>query len=118
MPVPLPDQNVFVSYNFEANYNMPNVPADSVPGPINRLKLNPKYPAVEENGDASSDDLVARKLKDTDADADDVENEENVETTTLLSDDEEHDIHRRSLLNKIIFTRVGVYHLIENRLNA
>lgn len=34
--VPLHDlegQNVFVSYNFEANYNMPNQPEDSFPGP-------------------------------------------------------------------------------------
>ena len=30
----LPDQNVFVSYNFEGNYNMPNIPADSVPGKL------------------------------------------------------------------------------------
>lgn len=38
VPVLLPDHNVFVSYNFEANYNMPNVPADSVPGPLVRVK--------------------------------------------------------------------------------
>lgn len=37
IPVPLPDQSVFVSYNFEANYNMPNIPADSIPGPLIRV---------------------------------------------------------------------------------
>lgn len=40
VPVPLEDQNVFVSYNFEANYNMPNIPADSIPGPLIRVSLN------------------------------------------------------------------------------
>lgn len=28
----LPYQNVFVSYNFESNYNMANIPADDIPG--------------------------------------------------------------------------------------
>lgn len=45
VPIPLPQQNVFVSYNFEGNYNMANIPADSFPGPLNRvrLKLLPKF---------------------------------------------------------------------------
>lgn len=30
----LPYQNAFVSYNFESNYNMPNIPADDFPGLI------------------------------------------------------------------------------------
>lgn len=33
----LPYQNAFVSYNFEANYNMANIPADDFPG---LLQLN------------------------------------------------------------------------------
>ncbi|CAO1440459.1 unnamed protein product [Diamesa serratosioi] len=37
IPLSLPNRNVFVSYNFEANYNMPNIPSDSFPGPIKRL---------------------------------------------------------------------------------
>lgn len=47
IPVPLEEQNVFVSYNFEANYNMPNVAPDSFPGKIDRwtvkfqLELDP-----------------------------------------------------------------------------
>lgn len=36
IPVPLPSQSVFVSYNFEANYNMPNAAPDSFPGKIDR----------------------------------------------------------------------------------
>lgn len=37
VPVAVPDLNVFVSYNFEANYNMPNIAADSIPGPLVRV---------------------------------------------------------------------------------
>lgn len=37
VPVALPDQSVFVSYNFEANYNMPNIPADAISGPLIRV---------------------------------------------------------------------------------
>lgn len=40
IPVPLPDQSVFVSYNFEANYNMPNIPADAISGPLQRVRLS------------------------------------------------------------------------------
>lgn len=29
LPLSLPGRNVFLSYNFEANYNMPNQPGDS-----------------------------------------------------------------------------------------
>lgn len=29
LPLALPGRNVFLSYNFEANYNMPNQPGDS-----------------------------------------------------------------------------------------
>lgn len=32
IPLNLPGRNVFLSYNFEANYNMPNQAADSFPG--------------------------------------------------------------------------------------
>lgn len=39
VPVPLPDQNVFVSYNFEGNYNMPNIAPDSIPGPLVRVSF-------------------------------------------------------------------------------
>lgn len=39
IPLGLPHQNVFFSYNFEANYNMPTSATDIVPGPLDRLKL-------------------------------------------------------------------------------
>uniref|UniRef100_A0A1B0CF03 Uncharacterized protein n=1 Tax=Lutzomyia longipalpis TaxID=7200 RepID=A0A1B0CF03_LUTLO len=38
-PLILPHRNVFVSYNFEGNYNMPTNVTDIVPGPLNRLDL-------------------------------------------------------------------------------
>lgn len=109
MPVPLPDQNVFVSYNFEANYNMVQFPNDSFPGPLRRVKLQDTYPATQLDGEASPDDIVARKLS-----SDEVE----VETTTLPSEENDHDRNKRSFLNKIIFTRVGIYRMIESRLKA
>lgn len=36
IPLGLENRNAFVSYNFEANYNMPNQPEDSYPGAIIR----------------------------------------------------------------------------------
>ncbi|XP_059621823.1 uncharacterized protein LOC132265261 [Phlebotomus argentipes] len=39
VPLILPQRNVFVSYNFEANYNMPTTAADVIPGPLKRLDL-------------------------------------------------------------------------------
>jgi hypothetical protein len=39
IPVPSDNLNVFVSYNFEANYNMPNLAQDSVPGPLVRVRM-------------------------------------------------------------------------------
>ncbi|XP_055706866.1 uncharacterized protein LOC129803954 [Phlebotomus papatasi] len=39
IPLDLPHRNVFVSYNFEANYNMPTRASDLVPGPLVRLDL-------------------------------------------------------------------------------
>lgn len=112
VPVPLPDQNVFVSYNFEANYNMVQYPNNSFPGPLLRVNLNDKYPETKLNSDASPDDVVARKLSDHS------QIEEEIETTTIFDNENEHERNQRSLLSKIIFTRVGVYRLIESRLYA
>lgn len=38
IPLGLENRNVFVSYNFEANYNMPTSAPDLVPGPLKRLE--------------------------------------------------------------------------------
>lgn len=39
VPLKIPNRNIFMSYNFEANYNMPTSSSDIVPGPLDRLKL-------------------------------------------------------------------------------
>lgn len=39
VPLNLPHHNVFVSYNFEANYNMPTAATDISPGVFQRLQL-------------------------------------------------------------------------------
>ncbi|GAB0088582.1 hypothetical protein DMENIID0001_030390 [Sergentomyia squamirostris] len=39
IPLIIPHRNVFVSYNFEANYNMPTVASDLIPGPLDRLEI-------------------------------------------------------------------------------
>lgn len=43
IPVPTDNLNVFVSYNFEGNYNMPNLAQDSVPGPLVRVRIEKFY---------------------------------------------------------------------------
>uniref|UniRef100_A0A1B0CF02 Secreted protein n=1 Tax=Lutzomyia longipalpis TaxID=7200 RepID=A0A1B0CF02_LUTLO len=39
IPLIIPNRNVFVSYNFEANYNMPTMASDLIPGPLDRLEI-------------------------------------------------------------------------------
>lgn len=98
---------------------MPNIPSDSVPGPLVRLKLNEKYPAVDPNVDASYSDVVARDMKKTDEDAVAVDE---AETTTFPPDEQdesERQIMKRDIpIFKTIFTRVGIYTMIESRMNA
>lgn len=111
MPVTdLEDQNVFVSYNFEANYNMPNVPNDSFPGPIKRIPgfLN-QIQNVNVKADSDYTDVIARKLEE------DLELEE---TTAIPAESEKAETVKRSLDEKEVFTRRGAYRLIENRLHA
>lgn len=39
IPVSDDENNLFVSYNFEINYNVVNTAPESIPGPLKRLKL-------------------------------------------------------------------------------
>ncbi|XP_059621789.1 uncharacterized protein LOC132265228 [Phlebotomus argentipes] len=39
VPIDLRYRNVFLSYNFEANYGMPEEAADYIPGPLERLEI-------------------------------------------------------------------------------
>lgn len=73
-PVANSENNLFVSYNFEINYNVVNTASESFPGPLKRLKLASKG---------------ARKFQ-----------------KSFTS------------VNKLVATRTGVYHVIENILNA
>lgn len=98
---------------------MANLPADGFPGPLNRLQLTDKYPATIQGGDATYNDIIARNMKNgNDEDEDFVD-----ETTTEAPSDEDEktkNIEKRSMSDsiRIIFTRVGVYTMIESRLDA
>ncbi|KAG5670637.1 hypothetical protein PVAND_000885 [Polypedilum vanderplanki] len=100
------DRNVFVSYNFEANYNMPNIPSDSVPGPILRWKLGSTYEDLSPKPDATPDDSIARNFN---------ENSTQIETTTRSENEVRK---RRNLADSMFTTRKGIYRLIESRLKA
>lgn len=39
LPLGLEHHNIFYSFNFEANYNMPTSAPDIIPGPLKRLEL-------------------------------------------------------------------------------
>ena len=73
-PVADAENNLFVSYNFEINYNVVNTAPESFPGPVKRLKLDGK-----------------------------VERSSNKGSTNV---------------NKVVATRIGVFRVIENVLNA
>lgn len=116
VPLNLKGRNVFLSYNFEANYNMPNQPSDSVPGPIVRFPgLVPQNTKVDPNADASPDDIILRRsfIKDE-------------EVTALPADDEVDEateaeiesIDKREAADNLVLSRKGVYRVLESRLNA
>jgi hypothetical protein len=108
------DRTVTVSYNFEANYNMPNIPSDSVPGvPWVRWKLGSNYEntSVNPNGDANPDEAIARSLK---------KGSESSERSngTVTDETEKLKMRKRSALDSLILTRKGVYRLLESRITA
>lgn len=105
------DRNVFVSYNFEANYNMPGQPRDSFPGPpFTRWKLGSTYEDMNPKPDATPDDIIARGFNS--------ENNQTIAENSTKIKDDTHKINERSIFDKMIFTRKGVYRALESRLNA
>ena len=109
-----------MSYNFEANYNMVGQPSDSVPGPpYVRWKLGSTYEDMSVNpaGDASIDDSVARSLNKGN---DTVEHEEvtKIEESNHVDDVDTNEIRKRSLLDRVILSRKGVYRVLESRITA
>lgn len=114
------DRNVFMSYNFEANYNLANVPSDSFPGPpFVRWKLGSTYQdmSVNPEGDAAFDDSIARSLNKGNLT---VVNEEvtTTEESNHFDDVETNEISKRSLLDKVVLSRKGVYRVLESRITA
>lgn len=75
-PISDESNNLFVSYNFEMNYNMVNIAQESFPGPLVRLKLTKDG----EVGKSFDEKLIKS--------------------------------------NRILLTRIGLYRVIESRLNA
>ena len=109
-----------MSYNFEANYNMLGQPSDSVPGPpYVRWKLGSTYEdmSVNPTGDTSSDDSIARSFNKGN---ETVEQEEvtTTEESNHVDDEEENEIRKRSLLDKVVLSRKGVYRVLESRITA
>jgi len=94
-------------------------PSDSVPGPpYVRWKLGSTYEdmSVNPTGDASADDSVARSLNK----ANDTVQHEEAATTEESShiDDETNEIRKRSLMDKVLLSRKGVYRVLESRITA
>jgi hypothetical protein len=118
------DRNVFMSYNFEANYNELNQPQDSFPGPpFTRWKLGSTYVDMSVNpaGDASPDDAIARDLKEIQVNGTKDETTTTVksEITTAAAAAATNELkEKRSLPNSMFTTRKGIYRVIESRLKA
>jgi hypothetical protein len=117
------DRNVFMSYNFEANYNELNQPQDSFPGPpFTRWKLGSTYVDMSVNpaGDASPDDAIARDLKETQVNSTkDETTTAKSEITTAASATSANELkEKRSLPDSMFTTRKGIYRVIESRLKA
>lgn len=55
LPLGLEHHNIFYSFNFEANYNMPTTAPDLIPGPLKRLELIDKRAFHEEHNGTSAD---------------------------------------------------------------
>jgi hypothetical protein len=111
IPLTLPNRNVFVSYNFEANYNMANQPSDAFPGPLVRLNLVPLDTRIKA-GDVSPDDVIVQRSMNKAIEIDDEETTESVESSTTEA------IHKRNIEEAIMLTRKGVYRILESRLNS
>lgn len=103
IPLSLPDRNVFLSYNFEMNYNMPNQASDSFPGVIVRFPgLLGNVSAVT---DGTPDDVIVRSFDKSDDEPEKIKASEKLDKK---SENEE----------KIVLSRKGVYRVFESRINA
>lgn len=105
IPLNLPNRNAFVSYNFEANYNMPNQPGDSFPGPIQRFPgLDPPSTNVDPTQGGTVNDFIAQRSF--------------MENDTSTDEPQTVAVRKREADESIVLTRKGVYRLLESRLSA
>jgi hypothetical protein len=84
---------------------MPNIPSDSVPGPpYTRWKLGSTYEDMDPKPDATPDDIIARSIENF---------KKNATAAAVASERKE-----RSSFDFSLFTRKGVYRVLENRFSA
>ncbi|XP_031621581.1 uncharacterized protein LOC116339694 [Contarinia nasturtii] len=101
--VPLDDRkNVFLSYNFEANYNSPFRGSDYIPGPLDRLQIERSFGTGANNSNANAKSQTENNF----------ESEESNETISMTETTASPKA-RRSLI-----TRTNIYKTIERKLNA
>lgn len=116
----LPGRNVFLSYNFEANYNMPNQASDSMPGEINRFPgLNPTTaaPSFPDNEFAQrSFEKLSQMPNGTGV----AENTTLVveATSSKIIESTEANIETNLIDDSLVISRTSVYRLLESRLNS
>lgn len=111
IPLNLPNNEVFVSYNFEANYNMPNQPGESFPGIINRFQgLNPPNPKIDIDAGGTPDDIILERSF--------VKDNNPTNTTTDIEAETEISVEKRDTKDSVLMSRKGVYRVLESRLNA
>lgn len=73
--------------------------------------MNKPYPSVDPSDGATDYDVIARNM------IADSESDDSIETTTIIPESE-HEIIERSADERTLFTRKGIYRLLESRMNA
>lgn len=106
-----------MSYNFEANYNMPNQPGDSFPGAIMRFPgLDPASTNVSPLVVGGTvNDVIARTFEKSD---DNDTATEGTQNDAVTEEPLSKIVHKRAADESIVLTRKGVYRLLESRLSA
>ncbi|XP_055697839.1 uncharacterized protein LOC129798622 [Phlebotomus papatasi] len=103
VPLIIPHRNVFVSYNFEANYNMPTTATDLIPGPLDRLEI------IDRSFGASAD------IKESDR-----EIKEHTPTTTegSTTTPKMTKTPQKRSTNDSLFSRKKIYRMLESKLQC
>lgn len=116
--IPLTDltgQSVFMSYNYQANYNMPTAAADVVPGPYIRFTNDlgadaPTAPAEERSFDRSK--IVGAKVNVTE----DFATEKNNPIEHLVPDSSRM-LMKRDVPREGMFTRNSLYRIVQKKID-